>query len=91
MESSISDTIINDESEHSNYYQRSLSIDNSVIDDSLSSCSNCLEKNLMINSNDMTINKRDHRSVLYQQRSLPNGSMNLYHLTESMNRIDQSM
>ncbi|CAF2685304.1 unnamed protein product [Rotaria sp. Silwood2] len=101
VESSISNTIINDNIENYNSYQRSLSIDNSTVDDLFirTNRATSVEPNLPSNnSNDIKINNGHNHHYLCQQRSLPNGSTDSYDSTGTMDRqftssetIDQSI
>ncbi|CAF1278248.1 unnamed protein product [Rotaria sordida] len=85
--SNVESSIINDNIKNSNNYQRSLSIDNSTVDDLLL-CTNravSVEPNF-INSNNIKINNGHNYHYLCQQRSLPNESTDSYDSTEIINR-----
>ncbi len=87
VDSSTSDTIT-DDLEHYNSYQRSMSIDNSTVGDLLlrSNRAVSVEPNLIAGGNDMKMNNGHYRHYLIQQKSLPNGSINQYDSTSTMNR-----
>lgn len=72
IEGSLSGTNINDSSS----YQRSLSVDDSTIDDELLRKTRAfsVEPNLKDSNDDIKINNGHNHPCLYQQRSLPNGS-----------------
>ncbi|CAF0950659.1 unnamed protein product [Rotaria sp. Silwood1] len=100
VESSISNTLINDNIENYTSYQRSLSIDNSIVDDLLIRTNRAIsvEPNLISSNNDIKINNGHNYHYLCQQRSLPNESINSYDSIGIMNRqytssetIDQSI
>ncbi|CAF3112977.1 unnamed protein product, partial [Rotaria sp. Silwood2] len=76
VESSISGTIINDNSENYKSYQRSLSVDDSTVDDLLLRKNRAVsvEPTLNRGNNDIKIKNGHNHHYLHHQRSSPNGS-----------------
>lgn len=65
-----------------------MSIDNSTVGDLLlrSNRAGSVETNLIAGGNEMKMNNGHHNHYLIQQKSLPNGSINQYDSTSTMNR-----
>ncbi|CAF4614204.1 unnamed protein product [Rotaria socialis] len=88
VESSISGTIINDNSENYKSYQRSLSVDDSTVDDLLLRKNRAVsvEPTLNRGNNDIKIKNGHNHHYLHHQRSSPNGSIHSNDNTVKMNR-----
>ncbi|CAM4785800.1 unnamed protein product [Rotaria magnacalcarata] len=88
VESSISGTIINDNSENYKSYQRSLSVDDSTVDDLLLRKNRAVSVEPTLNrvNNDIKIKNGHNHHYLHHQRSSPNGSIRSNDNTVKVNR-----